>query len=67
MNAFILFSWADIAELEDGLEMDMCDVQRNLKSLYEYNVMLRDKFEALQSVLHALATQKSSAGNHDTS
>ena len=52
-------------ELKDVSEMDMSDVQKNLKSLYEYNVMLREKFVAVQSVLHELATKPSSPGNTD--
>ena len=46
------------AELKDGSEMDMCDVQKNLKSLYEYNVMLREKFIASQALLHDLASNQ---------
>ncbi|KAF3452437.1 hypothetical protein FNV43_RR02870 [Rhamnella rubrinervis] len=45
-------------ELKDGSEMDMCDVQKNLKSLYEYNVMLREKFIAAQALLHDLASKQ---------
>ena len=43
--------------------MDMYDVQKNLKSLYEYNVMLREKVVGLQSMLHELATKSSSPAN----
>lgn len=45
------------SELKDVSEMDMSDVQKNLKSLYDYNVMLREKFIAVQSMLHELATK----------
>ncbi|XP_015875694.3 uncharacterized protein LOC107412429 [Ziziphus jujuba] len=47
-------------ELKDDSEMDMYDIQKNLKSLYEYNVMLREKFIAAQSLLNDLASKSSS-------
>lgn len=50
-------------ELKDVSEMDMYDVQKNLKSLYEYNVMLREKIVGIQSMLHELATKSSSPAN----
>ncbi|KAL5538696.1 hypothetical protein UlMin_044464 [Ulmus minor] len=54
-------------ELKDGSEMDMSDIQKNLKSLYEYNFMLREKFLATQSLLNELATKSlSPAKNGDT-
>ena len=40
--------------------MDMSDVQKNLQSLYEYNVMLRDKLVAAQSQLRSSASMQSS-------
>ncbi|PRQ41567.1 hypothetical protein RchiOBHm_Chr3g0448231 [Rosa chinensis] len=46
-------------ELKDPAEMDMSDVQKNLKSLYEYNVMLREKLVEAQSFFHSLATNSS--------
>ncbi|XP_024030979.1 uncharacterized protein LOC21398216 [Morus notabilis] len=46
-------------EFKDVPEMDMSDVQKNLKSLYEYNVMLREKFVGIQSVLNELAAKSS--------
>lgn len=49
-----------IPELKDDSEMDMYDIQKNLKSLYEYNVMLREKFIAAQSLLNDLASKSSS-------
>lgn len=49
-----------IAELKPSSEMDMSDVHENLKSLYEYNVMLREKLMATQSLLHVLTTKSSS-------
>lgn len=43
-----------------GSEMNMLDIQKNLQNLYEYNVTLRDKFIAAQSMLDALSTRASS-------
>ncbi|XP_021818393.1 uncharacterized protein LOC110760437 [Prunus avium] len=48
-------------ELKDASEMDMSDVQKNLRSLYEYNVMLREKLIATQSLFHSLPTNSSSS------
>ena len=52
-------------ELKDSSEMDMSDVQKNLKCLYEYNVMLREKFLSVQSMLHELATKSLPPANDD--
>ncbi|KAB2629971.1 hypothetical protein D8674_007490 [Pyrus ussuriensis x Pyrus communis] len=46
-------------ELKDASEMDMSDVQKNLRSLHEYNVLLREKLVATQSLFHSLATKSS--------
>jgi uncharacterized protein YqgQ len=40
--------------------MDMADIQKNLKTLYEYNMMLRDRLLAAQSSL------QSSSSNHSS-
>lgn len=40
--------------------MDMSDVQKNLRNLYEYNVMLRDKLIAAHSLLHSSSSRHSS-------
>lgn len=48
-------------ELKDASEMDMSDVQKNLRSLYEYNVMLREKLIATQSLFHSLPTNSASS------
>ncbi|GLT95485.1 hypothetical protein SLE2022_131650 [Rubroshorea leprosula] len=42
-------------ELKDDSEVEMSDIKKNFQRLYEYNVMLREKFVATQSLLHALA------------
>ncbi|XP_030971565.1 uncharacterized protein LOC115991783 isoform X1 [Quercus lobata] len=47
-------------ELEAGSEMEISDIQKNLRSLYEYNVMLREKLVAAQLLLHALAKKSAS-------
>ncbi|XP_041020599.1 uncharacterized protein LOC121262267 isoform X1 [Juglans microcarpa x Juglans regia] len=49
-----------ILELKPSSEMDMSDVHENLRSLYEYNVMLREKLVATQSLLNVLAMKSSS-------
>uniref|UniRef100_A0A7N2QY07 Uncharacterized protein n=1 Tax=Quercus lobata TaxID=97700 RepID=A0A7N2QY07_QUELO len=49
-----------IPELEAGSEMEISDIQKNLRSLYEYNVMLREKLVAAQLLLHALAKKSAS-------
>ncbi|KAL6278959.1 hypothetical protein ACE6H2_022560 [Prunus campanulata] len=48
-------------DLKDASEMDMSDVQKNLRSLYEYNVMLREKLIATQSLFHSSPTNSSSS------
>ncbi|KAI4350152.1 hypothetical protein L6164_010661 [Bauhinia variegata] len=45
---------------KDGSEMDMSDIQKNLKSLYEYNVLLREKLMATQSLLQSPSSRHSS-------
>ncbi|WJX82872.1 hypothetical protein P8452_65582 [Trifolium repens] len=47
-------------ECKNGSEMDMADIQKNLKTLYEYNMMLRDRLLAAQSSL------QSSSSNHSS-
>jgi hypothetical protein len=56
---YTLICCFSIAEFKAGSEMDMSDIQKNLTSLYEYNVMLREKLLATQSSLHSLATKSS--------
>ncbi|CAL0304707.1 unnamed protein product [Lupinus luteus] len=46
-------------ECKSGSEMDMSDVQKNLRSLYEYNVMLRDRLIAEQSLHHSSSSKHS--------
>lgn len=47
-------------EIKGGSEMDMADIQKNLKNLFEYNAMLRDKLLAAQSLLHSSSSMHSS-------
>ncbi|PNY11606.1 hypothetical protein L195_g008217 [Trifolium pratense] len=47
-------------ECKGSSEMDMADIQKNLKNLYEYNMMLRDRLLAAQSSL------QSSSSNHSS-
>lgn len=61
LSALLMLRFYFTAELKDASEMDMSDVQKNLRSLYEYNVMLREKLVATQSMFHSLATKSSSS------
>ena len=47
-------------EFEAGSEMEISDIQKNLRNLCEYNVMLREKLVAAQLLLHALAKKSAS-------
>ncbi|XP_004492821.3 uncharacterized protein [Cicer arietinum] len=47
-------------ECKGGSEMNMSDIQNNLKNLYEYNAMLRDRLLAAQSLLHSSSSHHSS-------
>ncbi|GJY87849.1 hypothetical protein Tco_0502477 [Tanacetum coccineum] len=51
-------------EMRPGSEISIAEIQENLKNLYEYNVMLREKLVATQSTIHAL-TSKNSASSSD--
>ncbi|KAK7340342.1 hypothetical protein VNO77_21044 [Canavalia gladiata] len=53
-------------EFKGGSEMDMSDIQKNLKNLYEYNAMLREKLLATQSLLHSSSSGHSSIKNKET-
>lgn len=45
------------ADLNDSSDIDMSDILKNMKSLYEYNVFLREKLLSTQSEVRALATK----------
>ncbi|GKV47403.1 hypothetical protein SLEP1_g54310 [Rubroshorea leprosula] len=40
----------------------MSDIKKNFQRLYDYNVMLREKFVETQSLLHTLAAKSLSPG-----
>ncbi|XP_073260122.1 uncharacterized protein [Populus alba] len=50
-------------EFNAGSEVEMSDILKNLHRLHDYNVMLREKFLANQSLLHALASKSTSLTN----
>ncbi|XWS42916.1 hypothetical protein CRYUN_Cryun16bG0055100 [Craigia yunnanensis] len=47
-------------ELKSGSEIELSNIQKNFQSLYDYNVMLGEKFVATQSLLRALGAKSSS-------
>ncbi|KAB5529723.1 hypothetical protein DKX38_019804 [Salix brachista] len=50
-------------EFNAGSEVEMTDILKNLHRLHDYNVMLREKIIANQSLLHALASKSTSLTN----
>lgn len=50
-------------EFNAGSEVEMTDILKNLHRLHDYNVMLREKVIANQSLLHALASKSTSLTN----
>ncbi|XP_047167639.1 uncharacterized protein LOC124836513 [Vigna umbellata] len=53
-------------EFKDGSQMDLTDIQKNLKNLYEYNLMLRDKLLATQSLLNSSSSSHTSVNKKET-
>ncbi|KAI7726035.1 hypothetical protein M8C21_006600 [Ambrosia artemisiifolia] len=49
-------------EMRAGMEISIPEIQKNLKNLYEYNMLLREKLVSTQSTIHAL-TSKASASS----
>lgn len=45
------------ADFNDSSDIDMSNILKNMKSLYEYNVFLREKLLSTQSEVRALATK----------
>lgn len=45
------------ADFNDCSDVDMSNILKNMKSLYEYNVFLREKLLSTQSEVRALATK----------
>ncbi|CAN0881807.1 hypothetical protein LINGRAHAP2_LOCUS14446 [Linum grandiflorum] len=48
-----------VSELTAGSGAEMSNIQKNLHQLYEYNVMLREKFLATDSLIQRLASKSS--------
>lgn len=48
-----------MAEFKAGPEISISDIQKNLQSMYDYNVLLREKLMATQSKLHAIENNAS--------
>ncbi|KAF5743772.1 hypothetical protein HS088_TW08G00359 [Tripterygium wilfordii] len=46
-------------ELKPSSEVGINDIQKNLQNLYDYNVMLREKLVATQSLVRAMASHSS--------
>lgn len=51
-------------EIKPGSEISIPEIQKNLKNLYEYNLMLREELVSTRSAIHAL-TSKASASSSD--
>ncbi|XP_076938023.1 uncharacterized protein LOC143605980 [Bidens hawaiensis] len=51
-------------EMKVASEISIPEIQKNLKDLYEYNMLLRDKLVSTQATIHAL-TSKASASSSD--
>lgn len=63
VDSFILSLLFIAAEFSAGSEVEMTDILKNLHRLHDYNVMLREKIIANQSLLHALASKSTSLTN----
>ncbi|KDP23302.1 hypothetical protein JCGZ_23135 [Jatropha curcas] len=48
-------------EFKGGSEVDISDIQKNLQNLYNYNVVLREKLLATQTLLHNMASKSSTS------
>ncbi|XP_071691221.1 uncharacterized protein [Rutidosis leptorrhynchoides] len=52
-------------ETRPGSEVSISEIEKNLKNLFEYNVMLREKLITTQSTIHDLTSKAStSSSNH---
>ncbi|XP_022144498.1 uncharacterized protein LOC111014173 isoform X2 [Momordica charantia] len=51
-------------EFKDGSDIDMSDILKNIKSLYKYNLILREKLLTTESEVRALATKSSRENDH---
>ena len=50
------------AEFKAGSEISMSDINKNFQSLYDYNVMLRERLVSAQCMLQSLTMKASSSG-----
>ncbi|PWA50544.1 hypothetical protein CTI12_AA472500 [Artemisia annua] len=53
-------------EMRPGSEISIAEIQENLKNLYEYNMMLREKLVSTQSTIHALTSKDSGSSSDQT-
>lgn len=54
-----IFPFPPPLEFKAGSEVEMSEIQKNFQHLYDYNMMLRENFLALQSFLHTLPMKSS--------
>lgn len=54
-----------LAEIRPGSEISIQEIQENLKNLYEYNVMLREKLVSTRSTIHDLKSNASALSSDD--
>lgn len=54
-----------VAESNGSSTIDMSDIQKSIRNLYDYNVMLRDKLVDTQSTLRALTTKNPSLASEN--
>ncbi|KAL7215564.1 hypothetical protein ACSBR1_027674 [Camellia fascicularis] len=53
-------------EFKSGSEISMSDIKKNFQSLYEYNVMLRERLVTAQSMIQSLTTKASSSREQES-
>lgn len=61
----VIFNLSD-AEFNDSSDIDIFDILEKIKSLYEYNAILRENLLATESEIRALATKASCETEHQT-
>ncbi|KAK1414886.1 hypothetical protein QVD17_30647 [Tagetes erecta] len=52
------------AEIRADSEVSIPEIQKNLKKLYEYNMLLRERLVSTRSTIHALTSKSSSDQKH---
>ena len=55
------FHYFGLTEFKAGSEVNISDIQKNLQALCDYNIMLREKLVAAQSMLNDLMTKGSTS------